>query len=1309
MNDDALALLLNKAKAKEKKYEWLQAAKLYNEAADSASKEKASFRAAELQEQKGFCLYKAAFLAQTNTEFKKLLKNSIQAYQKEAEILEDQEADNQLKVNHANALVYYTRSCLETNPSKKKELFHQWWTIEKQLLSAYEQKNDLYSVGGTCNDLIELSHDMFFLVTDYPEREKMFKEAICFAEKAIQIFSKLDEKYELAKAYCFGSWYYGFSSAFFDDQDKIIQLAKKCRDYSNKALELSQKIGEAWLISRSYHSAWAAASFFNTDPIYAAEIGQNMLKYAKITKDKFIIGFGDCLTSISISGRTYQSEDPDRQREEYKKAIKLAKEALHTFQIINQIVGSSMCYQFNSMALIGLAAIETDLETKQAILENAIRIAREAIDVLKNWEQFYGSPYFYLALNLQLLSATKTDTIEKRVLLQKAQSYAKRHLDFLKEKNPISFVGNAYFNLASVQNGLANIESNKVEKIKLLEKAVVSIEKGIEQIEKRQKIFQSAFTSGFYFGRFYNKLGQILQQIYSLTKEKKKLGKIIHVYEKTLLYNKEARLPSHVAESHWHIAQLKDELCEYKEASKNYESASEAYNIAAKNVPQLRDYYKDFSLYMQAWSQISQARCNHLIQDYDKAKEHFERTADLHMQTLHWNHLASNYSAWANMEEAESLSRKENSKLAKKTFEKAYKQFCSVEKSFKQKIEEINSADEKEMTQKLFQASNLRRKYCLARILLEDAKLLDREGKYLQSSKSYAEAAKNISAIIEKVDVEAERKELKYLAILCQAWEKMAVAEETSSSDSYLEAAVFFERARDQCFTRKASLWAMGNSSFCKGLAAGTRYQDSMDLRENAMAKRQMNRAAAMYQQAGFKSASEYAKATQRLFDAYVFMNQAESEVDPEKRVKQYQMAEKLLQISAGSFMKAKQPEKTAQVQQILKNVREEKKLAISLNEVLHAPTITSSTLSFTAPIPTNEASVGLESFEHANVQASLIAAVKEVKVGESFCLTVEFVNAGKEPALLMRVEDFVPPDFIVMKKPEIYRFEDSCLNMKGKQIAPLKLVEAKLVLQPSKKGTYQLKPTVHYLDELGQNKTLELKSVEIKVEEVILFNRIPTGTKEMDALLLGGIPERYAVVLTGSPSDEREIFIRNFLETGVEEGQTSFCVTTEATGLQHILDKPSFYLFLCNPKPKVEVPDSPNITKLRSKTDLNNLNMALARASHNLEQEQPSTAKKRVCIEIVSDVLLRHGPEVTRRWLSELITDLSSKGFTILAIMNPAMHPSDQAAAVLDLFDGEINLTQAEDPLECRKSIIVKKLRNQDFIKNPICLTKQK
>ncbi|UCE96384.1 MAG: hypothetical protein JSV51_01905, partial [Candidatus Bathyarchaeota archaeon] len=119
----------------------------------------------------------------------------------------------------------------------------------------------------------------------------------------------------------------------------------------------------------------------------------------------------------------------------------------------------------------------------------------------------------------------------------------------------------------------------------------------------------------------------------------------------------------------------------------------------------------------------------------------------------------------------------------------------------------------------------------------------------------------------------------------------------------------------------------------------------------------------------------------------------------------------------------------------------------------------------------------------------------------------------------------------------------------------------------------------------------------------------------------------------------------------------------------------------------------------------INNLNIALAQAYRTVQH----SSGKRICINNVSDVLVTFGLKTTRKWIAELTTNLISKGFTILAVINPLAHSSEELNNLLELFDGEISLTQTEDPLECRKSLIVKKLRNQDYIKNPICLTKQK
>jgi len=1300
LQNDVLGPLLKKAEEFERKYEWLQAAEVYGKAVNFC-KDEQSIKATEFLEKMGFGFYKAAMQAPDNGEFIRRMKLAIQTYEKESRLLEKKGK----KSSHILALIAYTSSCLEKNPLKKKKLLAKWWNLEKQAKEEFENVSDLHSMARICTNLIEYSsYDWIWGSSSFLETRNIYKECLDFAERAIPILYDLEDEWELARAYCFASWHYGFSYWFWESEKKSFSFLQKAEDYSKKALELAQKIGDAWLISQSYISIWNVNQ--GISPTSAIDPGKKILKYGEKTKDNWCIGWGHVLTSFSILRHAEQLEDPEKQREGFEKAIEMTKNARKLFRRIHGVHELHICSNAHNMVLTKLAEIETDQKRKITLLEMGNTLIQETEKSLKNREVITNHSSGLLGQNFLQLAKTETEIQKKRELLLRAKTCTEKQLNFSNEMQPFHYLARSinYFKLAMVLRELASIELNITKKIKLLKQATDSIRKSLEQTQKvKEYIQKSAWANGFYSGRYYYNLGKLLQQIHFLTKERKIIDEAIAAYNKTVFHMKKAELPTHVAETYWHLAQLHDLSGRFHESSKNYELTSQTYELVSKKIPQLENFYSDYSVYMLAWSQIEQARYYHSIEAYEEARHNYEQAAKLHKSTSSWSYLAPNYFAWSFMEEAERLSRKENTQQAKQTFKKAFEYFCNAEEVFKRKLEEITSADEKEMTQRLFKASDLRRKYCQARMLMEDAKLLDREGKYLQSSKNYGKAAQNIFEIIDNVDVGAERKELKYIAILCRAWEKMAIAEETTSAKSYVEAAELFEQAKDYCFTRKASLWAIGNSSFCKGLAAGTRYQNSMDLKENALAKSHMKRAATSYQQAGFKNASEYAKATQRMFDAYAFINQGESEVNPENKAKQYQMAENLLQLAAGSFMKAKQPEKTAQVQEILTNVREEKTLAISLSQVMKAPAIVSTTQSFTAPTQTSEVSVGLENFDHANVQANLVTQVKEVKVGESFCLSVEFVNAGREAALLLRVENFISSDFVVVKKPEIYRIEDTCLNMKGKQLAPLRLVEVELTLQASKKGDYRLNPRVLYLDELGQKQSLQLKTLEIRVEEIVLEDRVSTGTQELDSLLLGGIPNEYAVVLAGSPCDEREMVIKNFLKAGTKDEEITFYISKEVVGLEDLLDNRNFILFLCNPKPKAQVPDFLNMYRLQGTTDLTNLGIALAKACRGIGK---SVAKRRVCVGILSDVLVEYGTKTAREWMSGPITDLGSKGFTLLAVMDPKEHPTDQATTVLNLFDGEIELTQTEDPLECKKSIRIKKLRNQDYIKNPICLT---
>ncbi|MEJ2242258.1 MAG: hypothetical protein P8Y18_08960 [Candidatus Bathyarchaeota archaeon] len=901
MSKDSLESLLKKAEELEKKYEWLQAAEKYQKAFDIALHERDVFKAAEIQEKIGFSYYMTALQAKSRVEFKRILKQSISAYEREIDLLEG--IDNEvchIKRKHAAALIAYLNARYETDPKKIKYLSYKWWTLEKEVLKFYEESGDLLSVGKTCNHLIEYSaFTMFWTLTNFSEIKEIYEDALKFSEKAIKIFLEIEDNYELARAYCSASWYYSFCNWYLEDDSKIIELTKKCEKYAQKALELANKVGDALLIGRAYHSAWNYAYLSNSDPTTALKYGNKVLECGLATRDNFLLGHANTLKAWTNTVLVRLIEDPDEQKQTYNKTIEFSMNAQQHYRIIQHITGFNLTYTHYVQAISNLATMESDSKKRQILLKKAIRIIEEGITLIKGWKNYSGFLFFNLGNCYRFISVTQKEVEEKRKFLNQSKFYLQKALPIIEEMFPYDypFQSVIYSSLALSQIAFTKIEHNLSKKKKILDSVIFTLEKCISLVEKRRKILKTKWAYGIYFGRYYYRLGLTLEQAYNISKEKEKLVKGINIYKKAIEYYIKAETPIYLAESYWHLAQVFNHMGDFNESSKNYEEAANCYTIASKKIPQFEEYYENYSMYLNAWSQIEQAKHSHSIEEYEKAKEHYEKAAEYHESSGPWNYLTSNYYAWANMEEAEGLSRKENTQQAKQTFEKAYEQFNKAEESIEQKLEKITSPDEKEMMERLLKASDLRRKYCHARILMEESKLLDREGKHGQSSKKYREAAQNFSAIAETMD-EAERKELRYITILCQAWEKMAYGEETSSSEPYLEAAELFEKAKIYSYTQRRSLWTLGNSNFCRGLAAGIQYQTGLGREEHEKAKAFMKTASTNYLKAGFKTASEYAKATQRLFDAYLFMNQAEIEADQEKRVKHYQMAENLLQIA---------------------------------------------------------------------------------------------------------------------------------------------------------------------------------------------------------------------------------------------------------------------------------------------------------------------------------------------------------------------------------------------------------------------------
>ena len=224
-------------------------------------------------------------------------------------------------------------------------------------------------------------------------------------------------------------------------------------------------------------------------------------------------------------------------------------------------------------------------------------------------------------------------------------------------------------------------------------------------------------------------------------------------------------------------------------------------------------------------------------------------------------------------------------------------------------------------------------------------------------------------------------------------------------------------------------------------------------------------------------------------------------------------------------------------------------------------------------------------------------------------------------------------------------------------------------------------------------------------VTDVVLPERIATGFADLDDLLFGGMPRNYAVILTSPSCNERDMLVNRFLETGAKKGQITFHVIAKSSETKNLAEEfqSTFYVFICNPQADKIIKSLPNVFKLKGVENLNDINIALSSAFRRLDNSLE--VPRRACIEIISDVLLQHHTVQTRRWLNALIPELKSKGFTTLAVMDRDMHSPQEAHAILDLFEGEINIHK-KGP---KKFLRIEKMLNQKYLENEIPLRKEK
>ncbi len=1082
--DHALA----RAREMEAEYNWLEAAESYTRIVDSASQPDPKI-SGEIHERMGYAYFRAAMQSDTREAFKERIDRSIASYQKAGDLYGKLTEPG--RALRCDAMIAHLGFWLSPEASQKKRLLDEEWKLTKEALKAFREAGEGLEFGRTHNE--HSAHAVLGVLLDWnlEARNETMRELAELGKEAIRLLSSEGDSLQLSTA-CVRVSRFEAALGDWTGLEEGETYRQEARGHWRKACELSEDM--------AIHQLYSVFLQLETDPTYPGvdkwiNMCKTELEHRRKTRDKLTIGWMLEWLSFESGWKAHAAEDPDERMQLYDTFLQYAEEAERQYSPICfasprfSVFSAGSGYTDNYWAR---SLWETNLEQRRDLLEKALKTAPDMLKKAENsgYPEVVSSAHHTFSRVLASLAKLEAAPAEKKKLLMKALEHRQEAIRVTDRIQPYYLWGVGLYQnyLGDIESQLGDLADDPEARKKLFEEAVQHKDTGLKlcikynQFLERTKPVPDNYAI---IGRWQNEYGDLLNRLHHLTNSRENLRKAAEAFLKGAELFKKPNQTSRIAECYWNAARANDGLDEHLKAAELFRSASKTYGEAADKIPQLKEFYHDYTRYMEAWSDIESAKHHHARQEYDSAREFYEKTASLHKSTGSWAFLAGNYSALAKVEEGENLSRNEQSQEAIQAFRQAAELFSATKVALQTELGKAEDMDRKQMTTSLLEGTGSRLEYCSGRVSLEEAKLFYGKGDHYSSSKKYGNAAETFEKIADTLESEQDRREIKAIATLSRAWQKMSQAEEEESPQLYLEASELFQEAKELGPNEKTRSLALGHSRFCKALEAGTRFVDTRDIKLHSVAIQHLESAASYYLKAGMPNASEYAEAMELLLDAHLHMNEAKNERDHEKKAKLYSMTEKVLQASAESFLNANQPAQEARVLRLVEKVKRERELALSLTDIALGPTFLSTTSAFLAPMPRREDAVGLETFERAHIQARLITRQTNLKVGENLELEIELINAGKGPAQLVKLEDLIPDGFELTSQPESCRVEDHFLNMKGRRLDPLKTAEVKLALKPKVQGQFSLKPRILYLDESGKYRTHEPEPIQITVKEL--------------------------------------------------------------------------------------------------------------------------------------------------------------------------------------------------------------------------------
>ncbi len=573
--------------------------------------------------------------------------------------------------------------------------------------------------------------------------------------------------------------------------------------------------------------------------------------------------------------------------------------------------------------------------------------------------------------------------------------------------------------------------------------------------------------------RYLYDLGSAQLELYQVNRNPLLLEEALKNLQQSSEFASRQTLPTRAAESLIRVGDAYAQAGKFEQTTSSLIEAAKRYREAATKYPGLSSDFQDRARQVEARASATQAQEAYLKNSYQGAAKHYRDASKLLESTDGSQGQATFYDAWALASEAEELGQTDPDGSSR-ALALAVSEFSKAEKAADTLATTTSGAA---IWRRL---ATLGREYAEARLLLDQAHRLEKQGQLAESITQLAKAADQFDKLSRSYDDIETQDMMRGHALICRASEAMLQAEQTLRPEHYDKAASLFQEAQKTSKTRTLSSLIGGWAACCRALAIGIHYKDNPEPAEFQKMKRHLAIAHTNFTDAGSTSNVSLLAATGRMYDAVAYLAEAESTLNQAERDKQYRQAEEQIQQAIEMFQRAGYAARKVDAQRLLQSISE-KHTTLSVGPI-PAASIAQSATSITTPAALSQPVLGhaTEPLLHAALRAT-DSSLYAQKPGQ---LTLTILNPSQTRISLVSVENLAHTGLTVETNDANKTIAGGTLNLGGKRLSPLETLQIALKARSSHPGKYTLQPTIRFVNSQGQQMTHQPQPLVLEVEE---------------------------------------------------------------------------------------------------------------------------------------------------------------------------------------------------------------------------------